>query len=667
MNKKAMLLASALLLGLPAANAAALSSSDFSDLGDLNAATKAKLDALISAGVFNGMSDGTFGLKEEMNRAQFAKVAALIFGLQVDTSLQTSTFKDVKADDPGNGYALPYIEALKQSGIVQGVGGDRFDPSGEVTKEQLAAFLIRGLGADTKLPGGSTPSIPDPSVSDWASAYVQQALQLKLLSAGANGQFEGKQAATRDLLASGAYETKKQFEAEHPVAVTGAEFASGNRLLITLSGQIDESSVDLAKITVNGAPLDPTKDKFALSEDKKTIVVTLREGYALDTSKTPAIEVGGVKTLFGNEVKKGGEPIPVTVTEKPAAPAVPPASSTSTAPATPSDPEPDAVVTIDRAGGQIERYSAQFNVSASVTGTVYYGVYPDNGQVSPGPGDIRDGKGAVAYGRLAAGMNPAAIQLTNLTPDTAYALFAFEATASGRESAVVSAAFRTLPAEESQLPPTISFNQYGTSRAEAAGGGNVLTVSMNTDGVDKLYYMLLPYGAPAPSREQVIAQDPGQVQEAYYGTIDASAMPPTVIRIEQLLENVSYKLYIVGTGVRGTTEMKECVSLAGDFASFEFALGIEANAGSAVITPEHAPSGEYRLYYMVYAASDGAPAPEIPPADALINFPSGIKTLTGDQSFEYGPLESGKTYYVYGVIVDGDQTSYVASGSFTAP
>ncbi|MFC5452335.1 S-layer homology domain-containing protein, partial [Paenibacillus aestuarii] len=50
-------------------------SADFTDLKDLDAATQAKFDAMISAGIFDGVSDTTFGLKEEMNRAQFAKVA----------------------------------------------------------------------------------------------------------------------------------------------------------------------------------------------------------------------------------------------------------------------------------------------------------------------------------------------------------------------------------------------------------------------------------------------------------------------------------------------------------------------------------------------------------------------------------------------------------------
>ncbi|ACS99275.1 S-layer homology domain-containing protein [Paenibacillus sp. JDR-2] len=183
-------------------------SADFTDLKDLDAATKAKFDAMISAGIFDGVSDTTFGLKEEMNRAQFAKVASLIMGLKTDESLKTSSFKDVTADDAANGYALPYIEALKNAGVTEGYGAGVYDPAGKVTKEQLATFLVRVLDKndDAKTKTGS-----DTTVSDWAQGYVSLALELKLLSNGADGKFGGQTNATRDLLLTSAYEAKQQY------------------------------------------------------------------------------------------------------------------------------------------------------------------------------------------------------------------------------------------------------------------------------------------------------------------------------------------------------------------------------------------------------------------------------------------------------------------------
>ncbi|MHA7966649.1 S-layer homology domain-containing protein [Paenibacillus sp. CAU 1782] len=212
------ILAAALIASGSAIPVMAKTSADFTDLKDLDAATKAKFDALINAGIFDGVSENTFGLKDEMNRAQFAKVAALIFGLEVDSNVKTSSFSDVKADDSANGYALPYIEAVKKAGITDGVGQGKFNPAGDVTKEQLATFLVRGLGVEDQV--SSNSGLNDSTVSDWAKGYVELALQLKLLEGNADGKFGGKTNATRDLLVVGAYEAKAVYETQSKPTAT---------------------------------------------------------------------------------------------------------------------------------------------------------------------------------------------------------------------------------------------------------------------------------------------------------------------------------------------------------------------------------------------------------------------------------------------------------------
>jgi len=193
-----------------ASTAEAKTSDDFQDLKDLDAATKAKFDALIEAGIFNGIGEGQFGLKDEMNRAQFAKVAALIFGLKVDSSLKTSSFSDVRADDAANGYALPFIEAVKAAGITDGYGDGVFNPAGTVTKEQLATFLVRGLGQREE--AEKSDGVEDPTVSEWAKGYVALALEKKLLTTGEDGSFGGKTNVIREDLVLITYDTKQVVE-----------------------------------------------------------------------------------------------------------------------------------------------------------------------------------------------------------------------------------------------------------------------------------------------------------------------------------------------------------------------------------------------------------------------------------------------------------------------
>ncbi|NEW08867.1 S-layer homology domain-containing protein [Paenibacillus sp. SYP-B3998] len=297
-----VVLSTAMALSMFSSVAFGKTSADFTDLKDLDAATKAKFDALISAGIFDGTSETTFGLKEEMNRAQFAKVAALITLIDVNKDLKTSSFSDVKSDDAANGYALPFIEALKTAGITDGYGANTYNPAGKVTKEQLATFLVRVLGkdADAKAKTGT-----DATVSDWAQGYVALALELKLLPAGTDGKFGGQSNATRDLLLTGAYEAKQQYVPVGKVSVTAAKATGVKKVTVSFNKPVD---IEKAKVALKKGSVDvKTEAKFA--DDKKSVVLTLTEvkitdgDYSVALSGIDAASLGTATASFKGEAE----------------------------------------------------------------------------------------------------------------------------------------------------------------------------------------------------------------------------------------------------------------------------------------------------------------------------------------------------------------------------
>jgi hypothetical protein len=121
-------------------------SKDFKDLAGLDATVLAKIDAMLAKKYFEGTADDSFGIKENMTRAQFAKVLVLVAGIKVDDTVKTSSFEDVKADDTANGWAIPFIEAAKTAGLVDGKTDKTFDPGANVTLGEFATALVKGLG-----------------------------------------------------------------------------------------------------------------------------------------------------------------------------------------------------------------------------------------------------------------------------------------------------------------------------------------------------------------------------------------------------------------------------------------------------------------------------------------------------------------------------------------
>lgn len=120
---------------------------------------------------FNGTAH-VLGLDEEINAGGFT--------IEVLAAGTTSFTVRVSERDPGtfldddNNIHEPNIEAIATAGITQGcnLAGDLFCPEREVTRAEMAAFLVRGLGLEDELiPFQGT--FPDVSEDDWFAPYVE--------------------------------------------------------------------------------------------------------------------------------------------------------------------------------------------------------------------------------------------------------------------------------------------------------------------------------------------------------------------------------------------------------------------------------------------------------------------------------------------------------------
>ncbi|MDR6553090.1 S-layer homology domain-containing protein [Paenibacillus qinlingensis] len=153
-------------------------------------------DAIIQLqkeGILTGIDAEHFDPQGTLTRAQFVTILVKALGLPIDQHA-LSTFTDV--DD----WAIPYIEAAKKAGIIDGLGGGLFGPNANITREQTAVVMVKALISQgvIKDEDAKTTFTDADSISDWALKYVALAQQHGLLSGNPDGSFNPQGEATRE-------------------------------------------------------------------------------------------------------------------------------------------------------------------------------------------------------------------------------------------------------------------------------------------------------------------------------------------------------------------------------------------------------------------------------------------------------------------------------------
>ena len=123
------------------------SNAKFDDAADITYTEAA--DVMQAVGVFVGDGTGNFYPKQNLTRAQAAKVIAYLdLGESVAEALPAvQMFSDV----PATHWAAKYIAYCADAEIVAGVGNGKFDPEAQVTGYQFAKMLLVVLGYDVEI------------------------------------------------------------------------------------------------------------------------------------------------------------------------------------------------------------------------------------------------------------------------------------------------------------------------------------------------------------------------------------------------------------------------------------------------------------------------------------------------------------------------------------
>ncbi len=180
------------------------------------------IEAIYGAGITTGCGNGEYCPAEDVTRDQMA--AFLVRGTQVKAGQSPTSFGCTGgrscateipyfSDVSGAEQFFSYIQKLKELGVTTGCGNGDYCPSENVTRDQMAAFIIRALyGSSFACTGGvagatvncaaTTPYFTDVTTTDQFFPYVQKMKELGITTGCGNGEYCPSENVTRDQMAA---------------------------------------------------------------------------------------------------------------------------------------------------------------------------------------------------------------------------------------------------------------------------------------------------------------------------------------------------------------------------------------------------------------------------------------------------------------------------------
>ncbi len=145
------------------------------------------------SGLMVGTSDTKFSPEEDFSRAM---IVTVLWRLEGEPEYNILSFNDVKA----NKWYTKAISWASINGIVEGVGGGKFEPDSPVTREQMTAIFMRYakyLGLDTSARADINSFADASKVSSFAKISMRWAIASNLINGVGNNRIDPRGNATR--------------------------------------------------------------------------------------------------------------------------------------------------------------------------------------------------------------------------------------------------------------------------------------------------------------------------------------------------------------------------------------------------------------------------------------------------------------------------------------
>ncbi|MEG6614150.1 S-layer homology domain-containing protein [Pseudoclostridium thermosuccinogenes] len=164
---------------------------------------KEAIIALAERGIISGDQNGNFNPHNIITRSEMVKILVNVLGIDTTNVPLKPTFSDV----PSTHWAYKYVEAAYREGIIKGLPDGSFGRNQELTREQMAAMLVRSMGLTDQMLNysqdfESVNSFADHGkIANWAKGSVDFVLSAGLMKGTGSGVFSAKAGAERQQVA----------------------------------------------------------------------------------------------------------------------------------------------------------------------------------------------------------------------------------------------------------------------------------------------------------------------------------------------------------------------------------------------------------------------------------------------------------------------------------
>jgi hypothetical protein len=155
------------------------------------------ISAISDAGITAGCGGGNYCPTAIVTREQMAAFIVRAVEGEPTVACTTAPFSDV----PASSAMCKYIKRVAELGISAGCGGSNYCPSQNVTREQMAAFIVRAVEGEPTITCTTAP-FSDVPISDSMCKYIKRVAELGITTGCGGTNYCPGQSVTRDQMAA---------------------------------------------------------------------------------------------------------------------------------------------------------------------------------------------------------------------------------------------------------------------------------------------------------------------------------------------------------------------------------------------------------------------------------------------------------------------------------